>query len=180
MLLVELQNVVIYVLIERYRLQGHVMKRTRALEAWSRTGFPYELREFHATEFTAQEAVEQLGLPADHVFKTLLVKGEKKGYVLAVIPSNTSLNLKKLAEAIGDKRADMADLDDLTRLTGYLKGGVSPLGTKRNFPVVLDFSAYQQPHICLSAGQRGLQMIVHPMHLQQATKAIVAEISDEN
>lgn len=154
--------------------------RTRATDVMCRVTSDFELLSFEATEFTAEEAAEKLSLPLNMLFKTLLAKGEKKGYVLAVVPSDHRLSLKKLADALGDKRVEMAPIEELTRLTGYLKGGVSPLGTRRAMPVVLDFSAFQHARISLSAGQRGLQMLVAPSHLQQAAKALVADISDDD
>ena len=155
------------------------MKKTKALEIVARSGLPHEIRTFNATEWTAEEAARELGLPLHMVFKTLLAIGERRGAVLAVIPGDHSLSLRKLAEAMGDKRAEMVDLSDLTRLTGYLKGGVSPLGTKRPFPVFLDQRAFQQAQISVSAGQRGLQIIIAPAHLQQVTQANVVDLVDE-
>lgn len=154
------------------------MKRTKALEILARWGIPHEIRGFEASEFTAEEAAQALGLPLSSLFKTLVVQGERRGYALAVIPGDCSLSLRKMAEAMGDKRVDLVDLADLTRLTGYLKGGVSPLGTKRAMPVYLDTRAFQQAKISVSAGQRGLQMILEPLHLQQATRAEVVDIAE--
>ena len=155
------------------------MKKTKALEILARWGVPHEVRAFAASEFTAEEAARELGLPLGTVFKTLLVNGERRGGALAVVPGDHSLSLRKLAEAMGDKRAEMAPLEDLTRLTGYLKGGVSPLGTKRAFPVYLDQRAFQQAQISVSAGQRGLQIIIAPGHLQQVAQATVADLVDD-
>ena len=155
------------------------MKKTKALEMVARSGLPHEVRAFAATEYTAEEAARELGLPLHVVFKTLLATGERRGTVLAVVPGDHSLSLRKLAEAMGDKRAEMVDLNDLTRLTGYLKGGVSPLGTKRSFPVFLDQRAFQQAYISVSAGQRGLQIIIAPAHLQQIAQATVVDLVDD-
>ncbi len=154
------------------------MSKTRALMILDRWNFPYELRTFEASEFTAEEAARALELPPGSIFKTLVVQGERRGYALAVIPGDSTLSLRKLAQALGDKRADLIPLADLTRITGYVKGGVSPLGTKRQMPVLLDQQAFQHPTISVSAGQRGVQMLLSPAHLMQAANATVAELTE--
>lgn len=154
------------------------MKRTRALDILARAGVPHEVREFAATDFTAEEVAEKLGLPLGMVFKTLLVKGERKGLVFALTPGDARLSLSKLAKAMGDKRAELVDVDDLFRLTGYLKGGCSPLGAKRNFPVFIDRSAMTHGRICISAGLRGLQVLIAPDDLQRVTQAVIADICE--
>jgi Cys-tRNA(Pro)/Cys-tRNA(Cys) deacylase len=154
------------------------MKKTKALEILTRWGIPHEVRSFVASEFTAEEAARELELPLSMLFKTLVAVGERQGGVLAVIPGDQSLSLRKLALAMNDKRVDLVALSDLTRLTGYLKGGVSPLGTKRPYPVFLDQHAFQQAQISVSAGQRGLQMLLAPGHLQQVTRATVADLTE--
>ncbi|MCS6847741.1 MAG: Cys-tRNA(Pro) deacylase [Anaerolineae bacterium] len=154
------------------------MKRTRALDILARAGIPHEVREFAAHEFTVEEAAEKLGLPLGMVFKTLLVRGERKGLVFALTPGDAQLSLSKLAKAMGDKRAELADVEDLFRLTGYLKGGCAPLGAKRDFPVFMDQSAMAHARICVSAGLRGVQVLIAPADLQRVTRAIVADIRE--
>lgn len=155
------------------------MKKTKALEILARWGIPHEVRSFVATEFTAEEAARELQLPLSMLFKTLVAVGERRGGGLAVIPGDQTLSLRKLAVAMQDKRADLVELSDLTRLTGYLKGGVSPLATKRPYPVFLDERAFHQAQISVSAGLRGLQMLLSPAHLQQVTRATVADLIEE-
>lgn len=152
------------------------MKKTKALELLARWGIPHEVRSFAASEFTAEEAARELGLPLAMLFKTLVAQGERRGGVLAVIPGDHTLSLRKLALALDDKRVDLVDLNDLSRLTGYLKGGVSPLATKRPFRVFLDQTAFQHAQISVSAGQRGLQILLAPAHLQQVAQATVADL----
>ena len=155
------------------------MAKTRALDIIARWGVPFEVRSFDATEFTAEEASTKLELPPNMVFKTLVVQGERTGYALAVIPGNSSLSLRKLAAAMSDKRADLIPLEDVPRITGYVKGGVSPLGTKRRMPIFLDFSAFQHAQISFSAGQRGLQILMAPGHFVDASKATVVDLQDD-
>jgi Cys-tRNA(Pro)/Cys-tRNA(Cys) deacylase len=155
------------------------MRRTRAIEILERNKVPYELREFSATEFTVEEAARELDLPLSSLFKTLLVRGERKGLTFALVPGDTQLSLSKLAKAMGDKRCEMVDIEDLFRLTGFLKGGCSPLGAKRNFPVYMDQSAMQHDRISVSAGLRGVQMLVAPADLKRVASATLADIVDK-
>jgi len=154
------------------------MKRTRALDMLEQANIPHEVREFKATEFTVEETAGALGLPLNMLFKTLVAEGERKGLVMALVPGDAQLSLSKLAKAMGDKRVTMIDVDDLFRVTGYLKGGCSPLGAKRAFPVYLDETALLHEHISVSAGLRGVQMLLAPTDLLRATRATVADLCD--
>jgi Cys-tRNA(Pro)/Cys-tRNA(Cys) deacylase len=154
------------------------MKRTKALDILDKANIAHEVREFNASEFTVEETSEKLGLPLNVLFKTLVVKGERKGLAMALVQGDAQLSLSKLAKAMGDKRCEMIDVDDLFRVTGYLKGGCSPLGAKNNFPVYLDASALEHDRISVSAGLRGVQMLLAPNDLIKATNATVAEIKD--
>jgi len=155
------------------------MKRTRAIDILERARIPYELREFAAVEFTVEETSEKLNLPLSVLFKTLVVEGERKGLVMALVPGDAQLSLSKLAKAMGDKRCSMIDVEDLFRVTGYLKGGCSPLGAKKALPVFLDSSALQLERISVSAGLRGLQMLLRPQDLLTATRGAVADLQGE-
>lgn len=155
------------------------MKRTRALDILMQANIPHEVREFEATDFTVEEAAAALGLPLNMVFKTLVAQGERKGLVMALVPGDAQLSLSKLARAMGDKRAEMIDVDDLFRVTGYLKGGCSPLGAKRNFPVFIDETAILHDRISVSAGLRGVQMLLAPEDLQRATNATLADLCED-
>ncbi|MFN4294276.1 MAG: aminoacyl-tRNA deacylase [Thermoflexales bacterium] len=154
------------------------MKRTRALDILAKAGAPHEVREFTASEFTVEEAAEKLGLPLRMVFKTLLVRGERKGLAFALIPGDARLSLSKLARVMGDKRAELVAVEDLFRLTGYFKGGCAPLGAKRDFPVFVDQSAMAHARICVSAGLRGVQVLIAPADLQRVTRATVADLCE--
>ncbi|MCL4504831.1 MAG: Cys-tRNA(Pro) deacylase [Chloroflexi bacterium] len=152
------------------------MKKTKAIELLDRTGTAYELRAFEAVEFTAEEAAQKMGLPPGDIWKTLVARGERKGVVMAIVPGPHNLSLRKLAQAIGDKRAEMVDVSELMRLTGFLKGGVSPLGGRREYPIYIDASIHQHTRVSISAGQRGLQILIAPDDLIHATRATVADL----
>ena len=152
------------------------MQRTKALDLLTQAKIPHEVREFAATEFTVEETSEHLGIPLNQLFKTLVVKGERRGIVMALVSGDAQLSLSKLAKAMGDKRAEMIDVDDLFRVTGYLKGGCSPLGARKAFPVFMDQSAMTHARISVSAGLRGVQMLLAPADLQRMTRATVADL----
>jgi Cys-tRNA(Pro)/Cys-tRNA(Cys) deacylase len=154
------------------------MKRTKALDILEKAKIPHDVREFKASEFTVEETAEALNLPLNRLFKTLVAEGERKGLVMALVPGDAQLSLSKLAKAMGDKRVEMIDVEDLFRVTGYLKGGCSPLGAKRAFPVYLDASAINHERISVSAGLRGVQILLSPHDLQRVTQAVVTAIAD--
>lgn len=154
------------------------MKRTRAVQILEDAKIPHEVRSFEASQFTAEEVAEKLNIPLPSVYKTLVARGEKTGVVMAVVPGDKELNLKKLAGVLGDKRAELVKIDELQRLTGYLKGGCSPLGAKKAYPVYLDQAALEQKQISISAGLRGVQIIIAPQGLLQAAGAKAATLTD--
>ncbi len=161
----------------RRMLAFNTMK-TRAMQILDAAGVAYEVREFQEEELSADEAAAKLGIPLPQVFKTLVVRGEKTGVVLACLPGTMSLSLKALAKASGNKRIEMVEKDEIHRLTGYLRGGVSPLGAKKAYPVYLDASAMEQPFLSVSAGMRGMQILVAPEDLARAARATVAPIGE--
>lgn len=152
------------------------MKKTRAIEILDKLGVLFEMRSFEATEFTAEEGAQKMGLPPSEVWKTLVARGDRKGVVMAIVPGPSSLSLRKLANTIGDKRAEMVDVSELLRLTGFLKGGCSPLGGRREYPIFIDATIHQHARVSISAGQRGLQILIAPADLIRATNAVVADL----
>jgi Cys-tRNA(Pro)/Cys-tRNA(Cys) deacylase len=110
------------------------------------------------------------------VWKTLVARGDRSGVVMAIIPGPHNLSLRKLAQVTGDKRAEMVDVNELMRLTGYMKGGVSPLGGRRAYPIYIDQSVHQHAHVAVSAGQRGLQILMAPADLIRATNGTVIDL----
>jgi Cys-tRNA(Pro)/Cys-tRNA(Cys) deacylase len=152
--------------------------KTAAVQILERLGIPYELREYDEEELTVEEAAARLGLPLDQVFKTLVVRGDRTGVLLACLPGSRALDLKALARLSGNKRAELVPVQEIQRLTGYLRGGVSPLGSRRPYPLFLDESARAQRTIGVSAGMRGLELLLAPDDLARAGKATVAAITE--
>jgi Cys-tRNA(Pro)/Cys-tRNA(Cys) deacylase len=108
--------------------------KTRAMDVLDRAGVAYTVREFQEEELGAAEVAEKLGIPLDQVCKTLVVRGDRTGVVLVCLPGTTTLSLKSLARASNNKQVALVETDDILRLTGYIRGGVSPLGAKRRIP----------------------------------------------
>jgi len=128
-------------------------------------------------ESYGMEAVEMLGLPAERVYKTLVTRLDDDTLTVAVVPVTGMLDLKLLAQACGTKKAEMADRALVTRTTGYVLGGVSPLGQKKRLKTILDISARNHPTIYVSAGRRGLEIELSPTDLARLTSGSFAAIS---
>ncbi|EGO64081.1 Cys-tRNA(Pro) deacylase [Acetonema longum] len=155
------------------------MKKTNAARLLDGLGITYELKEYDVDEndLSAESVAAKVGLPAEQVFKTLVVRGDKSGVIMACIPGAAELDLKKLAAASGNKKAEMVPLKEVLPLTGYIRGGVSPIGAKKKYPVFLDESASQWSFLSISAGLRGGQLLLAPAALIQATGATVCPIT---
>ena len=154
--------------------------KTRAAQALDKLGIPYEIREFEEEELGADEVAERLRIPLAQVFKTLVVRGDRTGVILACLPGTMTLSLKALARVSGNRKVEMVEKDEILRLTGYIRGGVSPLGGKKDYPVYLDQSALEQPIVSVSAGMRGMQLFIKPLDLARATRAKVVAIGAGN
>jgi len=154
--------------------------KTRAAQALDKLGIPYEIREFEEEELGADEVAERLRIPLAQVFKTLVVRGDRTGVILACLPGTMTLSLKALARVSGNRKVEMVEKDEILRLTGYIRGGVSPLGGKKDYPVYLDQSALEQPIVSVSAGMRGMQLFIKPLDLARATRAKVVAIGGGN
>lgn len=151
---------------------------TNALRLLKAKGIAHRTLEYAYDEadLTAGAAAAKLGLDPDLVFKTLVAVGDKSGPFMCVIPGPAELDLKKAAKASGNKSAAMLPLKELEPLTGYLRGGCSPVGSKKPLPVFLDETAQVWDEISVSAGARGLQMILSPAALVEATGASFADL----
>lgn len=149
---------------------------TRVLDA---RRVPYETTSFAAADFTAEEAAEKLGVPLDAVYKTLVVTGDRTGPLAAVVPAGARLSLKKLARVSGNKTVELMPLDRMERLTGYVKGGCSPFGMKKNLPLFVDTSAVGKPKLYCSAGQRGVQLVLSGDALVTAAEAKTADLVED-
>lgn len=151
---------------------------TPALRKLEQFKIAFKLHEYQHDENAEAfglEAAEKLSLPPERVFKTLVVEADKK-LAFAIIPVAEKLSLKKIASALGAKSADMADPVAAERATGYVVGGISPLGGRKRMAAVLNDSALQYDTVFLSAGRRGLQMELKPADLIRATEAKVADL----
>lgn len=127
--------------------------------------------EWSEDDLSAQHVAAQLNQPEEQVFKTLVTLGNKTGLLVAVVPGNGALDLKKLASVSGNKKVEMIHMKDLERLTGYIRGGCSPLGMKKQFPTYIDETAQLFDTIMISAGQRGLQIELNPIDLAEVVSA---------
>ena len=155
------------------------IKKTNAARILDRQKISYELIPYKVDEndLGAQHVADSLGEDINQVFKTILVHGDKIGYLVCVVPGNLEVDLKGAAKVSGNKKIDTVPLKDLTPLTGYIRGGCSPLGLKKNFPIFIHETAMQFTYIYVSAGERGLQLKVAPADLVKATRATVGVIA---
>lgn len=135
-------------------------------------GFPWS-----AEHLGTDSVADKLGVDEAQIFKTLLTIGNKTGPVVAVIPGNKELDLKKLAQASGNKKVEMLHLKDLEATTGYLRGGCSPIGMKKSFPTYFAKEVEQFAEIIVSAGKRGQQVAVEPVAIIQLTKGYLVELT---
>ncbi|MBD5182689.1 MAG: Cys-tRNA(Pro) deacylase [Bacteroidales bacterium] len=140
------------------------------------TTIPYEVDEEY---LDANHTAATLGEDINRVFKTLVLRGERNGLFVCVVPGNREVDLKKAAHAFGDKKVEMIAQRELQPLTGYIRGGCSPVGMKKQFPTFFHASALDFDTIYVSAGMRGLQLCVAPQALIQYLGATVADLTKE-
>jgi Cys-tRNA(Pro)/Cys-tRNA(Cys) deacylase len=152
--------------------------KTNAARLLDSLNIRYELRTYPVDpdDLSALRVAEKVGLPAAQLFKTLVCRGDRTGVCLAVVPGDRELDLKALARARADRRCETVALKEVQPLTGYVRGGVTALAGKRDYPVVLDASALDWPVISVSAGIRGAQLLLAPADYQRVTQALVAPI----
>jgi len=155
------------------------MKKTNASRILDKLKIPYEILEYEVDEqdLSAENAAQKMGQPLKQVFKTLVIRGDRTGILVACIPGGAELNLKALASINGNKKIAMVHLKEVKSLTGYIRGGVSPLGMKKNYPTYIDESAFQFPFIIFSAGVRGLQLKANPHDLLKAIQVISGKLT---
>lgn len=154
------------------------MEKTNAARLLDKAGVAYELIPYVVDEehLDAVHIAEQLGEAVETVFKTLVLKGDRTGYFVCVIPADCEVDLKAAAKISGNKKADLIPMKELLPVTGYVRGGCSPIGMKKAFPIFVHSSALDQDTICISAGVRGLQLRIVPTHLIAFIGATVASI----
>lgn len=139
----------------------------------------YELREYEVDEndLGAENVAAKVGLPAAQVFKTLVARGDKTGVIMACIPGSAELDLKALAAVSGNKKVEMVALKEVQPLTGYIRGGVSPLGPKKRYATYFDATIGAWPVVAVSAGVRGCQIVLKPADLVAAVAGKTGAIS---
>jgi Cys-tRNA(Pro)/Cys-tRNA(Cys) deacylase len=155
--------------------------KTNAVRLLERLGAKCELRAYDGDpdDFSAETVAHKVGMPPEQVFKTLVTRGDKHSVCLAVVPGNCELDLKALAKATGDKKIDTVPLKEVEPLTGYIRGGVTGLARKKNYPVFLDETAQLFDVISISAGVRGLQILLAPDNFIRVTEAKLAAIAKD-
>jgi len=149
------------------------MTKTNAMRLLESEGVAFEVRvyEVDPEDLSAQTVARKIELPVEQVFKTLLARGDRNGLCFAAIPGNTELDLKALAKGTGDRNIDLVAVKELQPLTGYIRGGVTALSAKKPYPVFLDETAELFEVIAISAGQRGMQILVSPQDYRRITSA---------
>ena len=153
--------------------------KTNAVRVLDTLGVRYELREYEVDPgaLDAETVARQIGLPAEQVFKTLVVRGDRHGICLAVVPANAELDARALARLTGDRKAELVPLKQVQPLTGYIRGGVTALASKREYPVFVDETAELFDVIAVSAGVRGTQVLLAPADYLAAIHGTVGPIA---
>lgn len=155
------------------------MTITNVMRLLKQADIPFDTSEYEVDEsdLSGVHAAAMLGIDPDCMFKTLVAKGEKKGIHVFCIPVAEELDLKKCAAAAGEKKVEMVHVKDLLGLTGYIRGGCSPVGMKKKYPTTIDETAILFDRIYVSAGQRGIQVIVNPERLAEYIDAEFLDIT---
>jgi Cys-tRNA(Pro)/Cys-tRNA(Cys) deacylase len=153
--------------------------KTNAARLLDTMSIRYELRDYDPGDdhLAAEEVALRVGLPPEQVFKTLVARGDRTGVMLAVVPGNAALDLKALAKLAGDRKCDTVPLKEVTPLTGYVRGGVTALACKREYPTFVDETAELFDRVSVSAGARGTQIVLAPSDYLRATRAKTGAIA---
>lgn len=154
------------------------INKTNVARLLDKANISYELVPYEVDEddLSATHIAEQLNENIEQVFKTLVLKGDRTGYFVCVIPGDKELNLKSAAKLSGNKSADLIPMKDLLATTGYIRGGCCPIGMKKSFPTFFHNSCAEFEYIYLSAGVRGLQVKASPTALVEYVRATVADL----
>jgi Cys-tRNA(Pro)/Cys-tRNA(Cys) deacylase len=156
-------------------------QKTNAMRQLDALGIAYEVRSYEVDpdDLSAENVAAKIGLSAEQTFKTLVARGDRNGVVLAVIPGSAALDLKQLARVTGDRKVDTVPLKEVQPLTGYIRGGVTALACKRDYPVWVDEFAQLYDIISVSAGVRGEQILLAPHDYARAVNARFAPIAKD-
>ena len=152
--------------------------KTNAVRLLDQFAIPYELREYEVDpeDLAAETVAAKIGLPPQQVFKTLVARGDRNGICMAVIPADAELDLKALAAASGDRKVQLVPVKELQGLTGYIRGGVTALAAKKDYPIYVDESIELFDAISVSAGIRGMQILMAPRDYLKATRGTLAPL----
>ena len=155
------------------------MTTTNAMRLLMKAGIPFRTAEYEVDEsdLSGVHAAQALGIDPDCMFKTLVARGDKRGVSVFCIPVAEELDLKKAAAVTGDKKVEMIHVKELLGLTGYIRGGCSPIGMKKKYPTYIDETAVLFDEIYVSAGMRGQQIILDPEGLRAYTDAAFADLT---
>ena len=153
-------------------------QKTNAVRLLDTAKINYTLREYEVDEedVSAEHVAHSIGIDPDLLYKTLVLKGTKDPYLVAIVPGSSHLDFKKLAKASGNKNCEMLPMKDLLQVTGYIRGGCSPVGMKKEFPTFIEEAAQLEEAISVSAGKRGLQVILQPTDLASMTNATFVDL----
>ena len=153
--------------------------KTNAVRRLEELKIPHETRDYAVdpNDLSAETVADKIGMPPERVFKTLVARGDRYGVCFAVIPGNTELDLRALARSSGDRKLELVPLREVQPLTGYLRGGVTALAAKKEYPVFLDESAIRFDVISVSGGVRGTQILIRPDDYIAAVNAETGEIA---
>ena len=155
------------------------LEKTNAARLLDKAGIAYNLipYEYDENDLAAQHVADSLGQDIAKVFKTLVLYGDRTGYIVCVIPGDKEVDLKALAKVSGNKKVEMIPMKDLLNVTGYIRGGCSPVGMKKRFPTYFHTTASNHVTIYVSAGVRGLQVEISPLDLISYTHAEIADVA---
>lgn len=155
--------------------------KTNAARLLDSLSIPYELRDYEVDpgDLTAESVARKIGLPPEQVFKTLVARGDRTGVLLAVVPGDSELDLKALARVSGDRKVDTVPLKEVQPLTGYIRGGVTALAGRKDYPVFVDETVELFDVISVSSGARGTQILLAPADYLRAVRGTVGAISKE-
>lgn len=155
--------------------------KTNAARLLDSLGIPYRLQDYEVDpdDLSAESVAAKIGLPPEQVFKTLVARGDRSGVLLAVVPGDAELDLKALARLSGDRKVDTVSLKEVQPLTGYVRGGVTALAGRKDYPVFADETIELFDEISVSAGARGTQILLAPGDYLRATRARVGPIAKD-
>lgn len=155
------------------------MNKTNAIRILEKAAISYELREYDLGDgvLTAERVAEVLGFRPERIFKTLILRGDRSGPMIALTPAGTEINVRALAKASGDKHVEMVPLREVRDLTGYERGAVTPLGIQRSYPVFIDETVELWDIVGISGGAKGLEILLKPSDLLRVTHATKADFA---